>query len=548
VSPRPAPRRGAGRAAAALVGAALACGAPAAAVAAAPGTLDPAFGAGGIAHLPVGVGASPGALATDPLGRVLISGRVSVGGTIETLVARLTPGGAVDAGFGSGGLAIAQLGSQPGAAETASAIAGLPGGGVLAAGLASDGRDFVERLLPGGDLDPSFATAGVYLTPYVAGVPPAKLLIRADGRIVLAGTLADPEGETSSLLLVGLTPAGATDPSFGSAGVAGAQVGQRSSHAGATSTATGAALDAAGAVVVAASASDTRGVARGALARFTPAGVLDAGFGSRGVSRLLRLRPAGLVVLGDGRIVVAGQADDATGVPAPALGGFTPSGSIDTGFGVHGLAVTDLFGDFAATGPHLRQGVAIGPALTADGRLVVDAVAAPAQPAPSRVVARFSAAGAIDCSFGAAGRAALPLAGRQSDDAAPVIAPDGDTLVAGDLGSAPGIFVAALAGGAAAAPGSAPVAATGGATRVRKDGVVLDGLVDPRCGRVSASFEYGRGARLTRRTALRGTSARLGPQQVVAVLAHLGHGSYRYRLVIRVGARRIAGATATFRI
>jgi hypothetical protein len=77
---------------------------------------------------------------------------------------------------------------------------------------------------------------------------------------------------------------------------------------------------------------------------------------------------------------------------------------------------------------------------------------------------------------------------------------------------------------------------------------VLDGLVDPRCGKVSANFEYGVGGRLTRHTAVRATSARLGPQQVVAVLSHLAHGRYRYRVVIRIGSRRIAGATASFRI
>ena len=550
-------RLGRRRRVAALLAATVACATPATAALAtpAPGTLDPAFGAGGIARLPAGVGASPGALATDPLGRVLVAGRVSVGGTIETLVARLTTGGAADPGFGSQGLAIAPLGSAPGTFATASGIsvAALPGGGVLAAGLTSDGRDFVERLLPGGALDSSFATAGVYLTPYVTNFPPARLLIRPDGRIVLVGTMVDPAladaaREPTSLLLVGLTAAGAADPSFGSAGVTGAQVGQRSSHAGADSFATGAGLTAGGAVVVAAAASDTRGDIRGALARFTPAGVLDVGFASRGVARLLRLLPAGLVVLGDGGIVVAGQADDAAGVPSPALGGFTPSGSIDTGFGVHGLAVTDLFGDFGATGPHERQGVAIGPALTADGRLVVEAVAGRGRPAPSRVVARFSPTGAIDCSFGTAGRSGLPLAGGQSEDAGPVIAPDGDALVAGGLGSAPGIFVAALAGGAAAAPPSAPVVATGGATHVGGGGVVLDGLVDPRCGKVGASFEYGVGHRLTRHTAVRGTNAGLGPQQVVAALGRLRPGSYRYRLVIHAGPRRITGTTASFRI
>ena len=155
------------------------------------GSLDPAFGEGGVAHLSVPVG--PPYIGPDPLqllrggdGRLLIA---MEGATLnrfelrQLLVARLTADGQPDTTFGEGG--ISQPGVEAGCGGGCAPMALYPDGSIALAGatgsapaMQSQFRWVVARLAPSGALDPSFGSGGVATVAggvgYAAAVPPRR--------------------------------------------------------------------------------------------------------------------------------------------------------------------------------------------------------------------------------------------------------------------------------------------------------------------------------------------------------------------------------------
>lgn len=133
------------------------------------------------------------------------------------------------------------------------------------------------------------------------------------------------------------------------------------------------------------------------------ADVFDAGFGRIGFA------PAPLAAAGDrfnaavtdaaGNVFAAGylvpDAGQANQVMAVAK--LTPAGRLDTTFGTGGVAVVDA----DPTNNTVEQ--ARGIALQSDGKVVIGGVAGPATDDTDVVVARFTAGGVIDGTFGGAG-------------------------------------------------------------------------------------------------------------------------------------------------
>jgi uncharacterized delta-60 repeat protein len=179
------------------------------------GVLDPTFGNGGIVttSLDGTQGAEALALSIAPDGKILVGGARE---TFQALVLRYLDGGSLDPSFGAGGVA-ATVGGR------VYALASQPDGKILAAG-AINGRSFrggplVERLLDDGSLDPTFAGDGLFDFDS-AQRPDARELgiLRAvaaqpDGKIVVAG-----EG-LQEVTLARLESSGALDLGFGSQGL-----------------------------------------------------------------------------------------------------------------------------------------------------------------------------------------------------------------------------------------------------------------------------------------------------------------------------------------
>ena len=125
-----------------------------------PGTLDPAFRAGGVATTPIGQALE---MALQPDGKIVLGG---------------------------------QGNWQPGL------------------GWAS----VIARYLPNGSLDPGFGSGGSVELPRPLQI--SGIALGSDGEIVAAASLYPFDCLTSHMAVVRLTPSGALDASFGSGGVA----------------------------------------------------------------------------------------------------------------------------------------------------------------------------------------------------------------------------------------------------------------------------------------------------------------------------------------
>src|ERR1700730_11565493 len=162
------------------------------AAAAAPGSLDPAFGNGGTVLTDLAVG---GCVPSDALlqsnGDVVVSGGFGV--------ARYLPSGALDQVFGTGGRAATGF---VGTGDSGTAAAVQPAGKIIWVGSQSNpnfppGGTFefaVARFNPNGSLDASFGTGGRVSTEFFAPPLPGAqefadaVLVQPDGKILVAGS------------------------------------------------------------------------------------------------------------------------------------------------------------------------------------------------------------------------------------------------------------------------------------------------------------------------------------------------------------------------
>jgi uncharacterized delta-60 repeat protein len=173
------------------------------------GELDPQLGDGVLTSM-----------ALQPDGRVLLAGRADDGSLV---VARRLSDGAPDHGFGSDGRIVISPG-----ADARPTLSLQPDGGIVLTARRGD-RVVVGRLTPEGRLDPSFGGGGLaplefgraawadQVLPAYLGVPAVTL---ADGRIRV-GLPFTAHGEgVYPTAIVGLTPSGHPDTSFGRLGLA----------------------------------------------------------------------------------------------------------------------------------------------------------------------------------------------------------------------------------------------------------------------------------------------------------------------------------------
>jgi uncharacterized delta-60 repeat protein len=188
------------------------------------GQLDAAFGSGGIVRLPVSDDLLPDSQLNDvviyPDGRVLAAGYVTILGSVSTIVVRLNPDGTPDASFEGGGLVVHDLGD--GVADLANSVLYGPDGAIYLGGTRLAGGSFAffgARLLFDGTRDPSFGSAGVSTVQAIAGASCVARDAALDftGRLALAGDCA--QSATQAWAVARLLPDGSPDGTFGDAGV-----------------------------------------------------------------------------------------------------------------------------------------------------------------------------------------------------------------------------------------------------------------------------------------------------------------------------------------
>ncbi len=181
------------------------------------GSLDHSFGANGWAVVPIGKSAQGNAIALQSNGDIVLagSGRDPVTGTVALAAARLLPNGALDPSFGSGGVATVPVGSE----AIANGVVILPNGQIVISGTALTDHDhFVAARLNGdGSIDHSFGSQGVtVLTQTVAA--DWGLALQTDGGLVLGGEAQNSAG-TWDYMAARLLSDGSADDGFGNGGI-----------------------------------------------------------------------------------------------------------------------------------------------------------------------------------------------------------------------------------------------------------------------------------------------------------------------------------------
>jgi uncharacterized delta-60 repeat protein len=284
------------------------------------GTLDAAFGTGGIATIPLGDGDEATAVAVQPDGKIVVVGGASVvfGSEADFAVVRLDADGTPDTTFGDLGQVITDI---DGSFDNATGGVVLqPDGGIVVGGVSVSlgtgaSRFAVVRYQANGTPDPAWGGDGIVTTDFGPDVNPVfHMALQADGRIVAAGSTkyfaANP-----NVALARYATDGSLDTTFGGDGKVTIDV--TGSH---TEGAWGVDVDANGKIVAAGEAGGRD--PRFLVVRMKTNGGLDRTFGGDGIVTTNFSSgedgASAMVIQPNGRIVAAGFASTRNGAFALA--------------------------------------------------------------------------------------------------------------------------------------------------------------------------------------------------------------------------------------
>ncbi|MBA3961554.1 MAG: hypothetical protein H0X40_06600 [Chthoniobacterales bacterium] len=333
------------------------------------GTLDSTFGRGGRVRTDFpGLAAVPSSVVIQPDGKIVVAGGAfplfTFAGNFE--VVRYNRNGSLDTSFGNGGIVTTNF---PGGSY-AFDVALQADGKIIAAGTVfvdfvigeSSNTDFaLARYNADGTPDGTFGNGGQVSTDFVGLEDDAfSVLIQPDGKIVAVGSANDP-ATFYDFAAARYLSNGAIDTTFGVGGKVRTDFGDQNFD-----RARSAALQPDGKMVAAGFAiSHGGGVQNYAVARYTSSGVLDTTFSNDGLAQIDFgdcCQSANKVLLqSDGKIIVVGYANTEDSDSDFLLARLSPSGSLDSTFGVSGKVRTS-FGDL--------NGGANGAALQSDGKIV----------------------------------------------------------------------------------------------------------------------------------------------------------------------------------
>jgi uncharacterized delta-60 repeat protein len=401
------------------------------------GQVDRHFAKRGTQTLGVkGASAVGGAILALPNGRLLAGGAAAG----KFVVVRIhSTSGKLDNDFGDHGQFVPAL---PGTTlDGVQALATFRDGRIVAAGTLGSGatsRLAAVRLLPNGDVDPSFGNGLGYVVTGPAGAQLGGMAMDASGDIVLAGSRGGGAGEVP--LVMRLLPDGTPDAAFGSGGtVDGAALGLSERATAVLARPDGTVVFTVGATPGHAGASPFT------VVRLLPTGAPDPAFNGTGISTAT----FGTAVTGDGlgagamhigpsgTLLVGGTTLSPGGAQQAVITRLRANGTVDTRFGTHGFA------RIARSKRNLRV---TSIARDSAGRILVAGTAR----APYSLVARLRGNGRRDRHFGTRG-VTFPALGR----------PGGRAPIYTELHGVDAIGTHAILAGLAAGPGQLIRSASG---------------------------------------------------------------------------------------
>lgn len=308
------------------------------------GTLDASFGTGGIVKTDLGGTADQAsAVLVLPDGKIVVAGTIGQGNLYDLFVARFLADGNLDTSFGTGGKAVADLGSS---FDYANAAALQPDGKIVVAGFKAVGfgLDFgMARFQADGTLDAGFGTGGVVTTHIFEENQVTAVDIQPDGKIVVAGFASI--AAKGDYAVARYLPDGSLDPDFGDSGFVTTDLeGNNNSDVG-----TCLALQPDGKLVVAGYANyvNLSFAAEIGLVRYNADGSLDEVFGNAGIS----VQNVGvstfvedMALNADGKIYLVGQSHTNNTNKRWLVVRCLPNGELDPSFGTDGAVYTDMVG------------------------------------------------------------------------------------------------------------------------------------------------------------------------------------------------------------
>jgi uncharacterized delta-60 repeat protein len=241
-----------------------------------------------------------------------------------------------------------------------------------------------RQLLSAGQLDPTFGIVGGAL---FSGGSASATALQANGQVIAAGNTPNPLTGVTQFALARFNADGSLDRSFGTNGRVITNLG------GANQGILAVAVQKNGDII----AAGFFGTKDFALARYLPTGKLDKTFGSNGIETVAFSGAAqinAIAIQSDGKIDVAGTADNTLGSHRFTLARFTTAGKLDTSFGTNGIASTS----FAGTG-----GQANALVIQTNGDLVVGGATDDGQGNTNFTLARYDTHGILDPTFGTQG-------------------------------------------------------------------------------------------------------------------------------------------------
>lgn len=346
----------------------------------------------------------PVALALTADGGSVIAGSVDRGTGFDWVVARLDPAGQLDASFGTGGLAVIDLGTDE---DVATALAVGPGGEIVVvgetfAGTGNDHDSAVVRLTPGGQLDPAFGAAGVLRWPvsqvFTRDDRARTVAFDALGRVLVAGYTNSDYPRGSDTYVTRLTTTGAFDPTFapmtGTGGMLILDAVNPLDDGSTIEFPRYLGVDSQGRIVVALTCSyDVCAL------RLTPDGEPDPAFGIGGLAMLDvddRDELFDAALQADDKLLLAGTGATEAGPRRAGIARLTTTGALDPTFGAGGKVPLDLRLDLGAP-----AGDAAALAITPEpaGTILVGG-SAHTGTREALAVVRLSVAGVRDTGFG----------------------------------------------------------------------------------------------------------------------------------------------------
>jgi uncharacterized delta-60 repeat protein len=309
------------------------------------GTLDSGFGTGGVARITITAAADyerPYAVAIQADGKILVGGIV-VGKTWTAAVARLNTDGSLDSSFGTAGKITFTYINKENAQVTKIRVAS---NGAIVLGGTSGGNFGIARLTPSGKFDTSFNGSGK-ISVSVSAPKSAQdggfsdLVIQPDGKYLASGLSSSGPRQPRSWSLVRLNPNGTLDLNFGSNGKLTHNLGGNWSNPRNLHVYSDGSILAVGERL-------TSPYSTYVFIRYLSNGQLDTSFGSSGM--LMReaggaSRIEGMFVEGDGKIVGAGHWRDPNNTNTNLMiMRLHADGSMDESFGTGGFTFIDLNG------------------------------------------------------------------------------------------------------------------------------------------------------------------------------------------------------------